>query len=159
MGRTEFVCPEMLKDLRKHLQGGRFQHVSQARSRTMRSIRASGNKTTEIRLRMGFVRRGIRGWLVRPAGIEGCPDFFFPRHRLAVFADGCFWHGCPTCGHLPGTNREFWRAKFARRRRRDREVNGALRGQGFTVERFWEHAIREQLDRCLARVARWLHRH
>ena len=78
----------MERTLRKHLPGGVFGGVSPTRSRAMAAVRGHGNKTTERRLRLGLVRGGLRGWKVRPKGLRGNPDFFFPETRVAVFVDG-----------------------------------------------------------------------
>ena len=111
----------MERALRKHLPGGAFTEVSATRSKAMAAVRGHGNKTTERRFRLALVRAGVRGWQVRPKGLRGSPDFVFPEARLAVFADGCFWHGCPECGHVPRTNRPFWAAKIERNRERDKK--------------------------------------
>lgn len=123
-----------------------------ARSRTMAAIRGSDNKTTERRLRMGFVRAGIRGWIVRANSVIGRPDFFFVDEGLAVFVDGCFWHGCPICGRVPRTNAAFWHTKFARNRERDLTTTVRLRNIGVLVIRFWEHALRDDLMGCIRAV-------
>ena len=70
------------------------------------------------------------------------PDFVFRAARLAVFVDGCFWHGCPRHGTRPKGNAAFWRRKFAANRARDRRVNRALRRAGWRVLRIWEHTLR-----------------
>jgi DNA mismatch endonuclease, patch repair protein len=84
----------------------------------------------------------------------GKPDFVFTSSRLAIFVDGCFWHGCPTCYRMPRDNRPYWRQKADRNRRRDHAVNRTLRGQGWTVVRIWEHVLRnpESVLRRLRRV-------
>src|SRR5262249_47650983 len=83
------------------------------RSERMRRVRAKGNRSTEIRVRLMLVRRGISGWSQHPRFIAGQPDFWFPDRRLAIFIDGCFWHGCPVCKRpLPIANREYWIAKI-----------------------------------------------
>ena len=63
--------------------------------------------------------------------------------RLAVFVDGCFWHGCPSCHRPPSSNQEYWTKKVARNRRRDRRNSRLLRQDGWTVLRVWEHALRD----------------
>lgn len=140
----------MERKLRETLPGGKFEDVSPARSKAMAAVRGKGNKTTERRLRMALVRAGLTGWQMHPKNVLGSPDFFFPTSRLAVFVDGCFWHGCPLCGHIPQANNDFWTAKIARNRERDRKTNEGLFLQDFKVVRFWEHELTTALQRCVA---------
>jgi DNA mismatch endonuclease (patch repair protein) len=66
-------------------------------------------------------------------------DFAFPRQRLAVFIDGCFWHGCPEHGSVPATNSSWWAAKLQGNRSRDADTDNHLRAMVWTVIRLWEH--------------------
>ncbi|MFM9092726.1 MAG: very short patch repair endonuclease [Verrucomicrobiota bacterium] len=126
------------------------------RSEVMARIRGRGNRSTEGRLASFFRGHGITGWR-RQWPLPGRPDFAFPARRLAVFVDGCFWHGCPRHGTLPRGNRAFWRAKLTRNRERDREVNAELRRRGWTVLRVGEHALQPRHERrLLARLRRRL---
>jgi len=142
----------MRKDLRRTLGPMKFANVSAQRSRNMSAIRGKENKTTEQRLRLSLVRAGIAGWTLNPPGIAGCPDFYFPVLRIAIFVDGCFWHACPKCGHLPKTRKEFWATKFRTNQERDNRVTGLLQGQGITVVRFWEHEIQQELSECVKTI-------
>lgn len=111
------------------------------RSRNMASIRSKGNATTEI----AFVRllraAKISGWR-RHADLPGKPDFVFPASRIAIFIDGCFWHGCAKCYRLPEDNRRYWRAKVRSNRSRDLLRNRQLRTLGWRVMRIWEHSLK-----------------
>ncbi len=107
----------------------------------MAAVRGKGNKSTEEKLRKLMREAGITGWR-RHLPLAGRPDFAFPAIRLAVFVDGCFWHGCPRCFRLPKTNSEFWMEKIASNRARDRRSARELRRQGWRVVRIWEHALR-----------------
>lgn len=127
--------------LRKELPGGKFQDVPAARSRTMSAIRGRGNRTTEVRLRYMLVSAGLKGWKMHPPWIQGRPDFFFTHQRLAIFVDGCFWHGCKKCGHFPKSNSRFWRVKIERNRQRDLTTRRRLRASGIQVLRVWEHEL------------------
>ena len=69
------------------------------------------------------------------------PDFVFRQVRLALFVDGCFWHGCPKHATKPRNNAAFWKKKLAGNKTRDRLVNRALRRAGWKVVRVWEHAL------------------
>jgi DNA mismatch endonuclease (patch repair protein) len=146
----------------------------------MSLIRGAGNKGTELRLVQIFRANGIIGWrrqqrirfnIQRPTsnperskfdvgssmfsrGVR--PDFVFRRLRVAVFVDGCFWHGCPRHFIKPKGNAKFWRDKIATNRARDRKVNRTLRSMGWKVARVWEHELKRrdepQLVRRLMRI-------
>ena len=133
-----------------------FRKPSEARSRNMRAISSSGNKTTELRLRSILQNARLRGWKVRPEGLPGAPDFFFPRESLAIFTDGCFWHGCPYCGHIPKRNKAYWFAKISRNRKRDSSISRKLRTEGCSVLRFWECQLKSRPAICLQRIRRAL---
>ncbi len=122
----------------------------------MACIRGSGNKDTELRLMALFRAHGITGWR-RNMRVFGKPDFVFRAAKVAVFVDGCFWHGCPRHATMPANNRAFWKAKLARNAVRDRTVTHALRKAGWRVVRVWECAIARTRTRAtLARIARAL---
>src|SRR5271167_2878563 len=72
------------------------------------------------------------------------PDFVFPKLKLAVFVDGCFWHGCPKHATQPAINRAFWKKKFARNKARDQIVNRTLRQRGWKVLRIWQHELKRK---------------
>lgn len=144
--------------LKSKLPDGRFVGVDPVRSRIMAAIRGKSNRTTERALRLALVRAGISGWRLHVPNLPGCPDFFFPRCRLAVFVDGCFWHGCPKCGHIPSTRSSFWRAKIRRNKLRDRQTTEALGARGIQVIRLWEHSTKDSRALCtaIAQIARHL---
>lgn len=120
----------------------------------MAAVRSCGNKSTEQRLAALFRCNGIKGWR-RHSALPGKPDFVFRQQRIALFVDGCFWHGCPRHLRLPATNREYWKKKIARNRLRDRNVTLKLRENGWCVLRVWEHEFARE-TRLLSRVARAL---
>jgi len=124
--------------------------TSLQRSKTMSAIRSSGNRTTEQALIHLFRTHRITGWR-RKAKMVGRPDFVFRRERIAVFVDGCFWHGCPRCQYEPATNSEYWTKKVRRNRARDRFVTRELKTLGWKVLRIWEHSLRRP-NRVAARV-------
>jgi DNA mismatch endonuclease (patch repair protein) len=126
------------------------------RSAVMALIRASGNAATELRMIALFRAHGITGWR-RKAHVFGKPDFVFRGARVAVFVDGCFWHGCPRHATQPRTRAAFWAAKFSRNKERDREVTRTLRRAGWTVLRVWECALtRRQWTGTARRLVRAL---
>lgn len=145
------------------------------RSEVMSRIRSRGNARTEGALVRKFRDLGITGWrrqvkLTLDAAVRAGsaarnteatrsgavrPDFVFPRPKLAVFVDGCFWHACPRHAIRPRQHAAFWRKKLAANRDRDRQVTRALRRSGWRVLRIWEHALaRKQSARLTARLRR-----
>lgn len=146
----------MERVLRDKLVNGSFGKVSEAHSRRMGAIRGKGNRTTEVRFRAMLVRAGIRGWTMQTKSIKGRPDFYFRLCKVAVFLDGCFWHGCAMCGHVPTVNRPYWQAKIKRNQRRDIETDGLLRADGITPIRFWEHELWEHPKLCLQQLTEFV---
>ena len=147
----------MERVLKVTLKNGRFENVSLVRSRAMRSVKAKNNGTTEIAFRMALVRMGIGGWTTECC-LPGKPDLLFPKQRLAIFLDGCFWHGCSKCGHIPKTNSLFWQTKISLNRKRDRKNTRLLRIKDWKVIRIWEHSISQKsaLQRILVKVRKRL---
>ncbi len=121
------------------------------RSEVMSRIRGRGNKDTELALMKLFRASGITGWR-RHQPVFGKPDFIFRKVRVAVFVDGCFWHGCPKHCNIPANNRAFWKKKFAANKARDRRVNQTLRKSGWSVVRLWEHDLSKRSEACIRRI-------
>jgi len=144
------------RTLRLYLKNGAFTNVAPAHSHRMGAVKGGGNKTTERRFRSALVRAGLSGWKVRPKGGIGNPDFLFPAAKLAVFVDGCFWHGCPRCRHVLKRNAGYWTEKIKRNRARDRRTALALRRLGFKILRFWEHELSDTISRCVNRLRKAL---
>lgn len=120
----------------------------------MSLIRSRGNRDTELRLITVMRAHRITGWR-RNWPLFGKPDFTFPKLKLAVFVDGCFWHGCPLHATQPKTNAAFWRKKIAANRTRDHLVTRTLRRLGWRVLRVWQHELtRKNEPRLLARLHR-----
>lgn len=123
------------------------------RSAVMARIRSSGNAETELRLIEILRKFKITGWR-RNQRLPGRPDFIFPKERLVVFVDGCFWHGCPRCYRRPSSNQSYWDEKYSRNTARDRRVNRKLRALGWSVIRIWHHSLADEVS-----VARRISRH
>jgi DNA mismatch endonuclease (patch repair protein) len=109
------------------------------RSQVMSRIRGAGNLDTELRLIKLFRGSHISGWR-RNQQVFGKPDFVFPKHRVALFVDGCFWHRHAGCkfSYTPKSRLEFWLPKFQKNVTRDRLVTRRLRKAGWRVVRIWE---------------------
>jgi DNA mismatch endonuclease (patch repair protein) len=128
------------------------------RSEVMSRIRGRGNLSTEMRMIALMREHGIKGWR-RNRRLPGRPDFVFPAEKIAVFVDGCFWHGCPVHYREPASSSGFWRTKVSTNRRRDRRVNRKLRANGWRVIRVWEHDLtRKSSGGMIARFRRFLSR-
>jgi DNA mismatch endonuclease (patch repair protein) len=83
----------------------------------------------------------VLGFTYQPKGIYGSPDFANRGEKIALFVDGCFWHGCPKHYRKPATNSVFWKGKMTRNTARDKKVSAELRARGWRVIRVWEHSI------------------
>ena len=125
------------------------------RSEVMSRVRSRGNRSTELRLMAIFRAHGISGWR-RNRPVLGRPDFVFPAGRVAVFVDGCFWHGCPRHYTAPVGHAAFWRRKLVANRTRDRLVTRTLTRAGWKVLRIWEHALTGDGRRVASRVSKVL---
>jgi DNA mismatch endonuclease (patch repair protein) len=124
----------------------------QKRSLVMSRIRGSNNKSTELKLISVFAELGIKGWR-RGSKMFGKPDFIFPKLKIAVFADGCFWHGHDCRNHSPKTHKKYWTPKIARNKQRDIEVSENLQSKGWRVIRIWECELRKKnRDLLLAKL-------
>jgi len=124
------------------------------RSDVMSRIRGRDNRSTERKLAALLRAHGVAGWKLRTPDVIGRPDVYFPDWRIAVFIDGCFWHGCPRCFTMPAQNRPFWKSKIARNVERDRLVTTSLRKAGVMVLRLWEHDLERRTRRLRAALAK-----
>lgn len=142
------------------------------RSEVMSRIKGRGNRDTELAFMALMKAHRVTGWrrhvaisLTSARSAEGMgrrsrslkvrPDFVFPKLRLAVFVDGCFWHGCPRHSAEPSSNRAFWQVKLSANTKRDRFVTRSLRKRGWIVLRVWEHELRRPSVVC-RRLQRYL---
>ena len=117
----------------------------------------SHNTTPERSVRVALHALGVRyrlGQVVETDGRRIRPDLVFKRARVAVFVDGCFWHGCPEHCRRPGSNVDYWNAKIERNRSRDVRNEAALAGAGWTVVRVWEHEPPAEAAAALATLLR-----
>jgi DNA mismatch endonuclease, patch repair protein len=128
--------------------------TKEVRSRVMSAIRSRGNKETELRFARILRQAGIVGWR-RHQRLTGRPDFLFPKARVVLFIDGCFWHGCPQHGQKPRSNKAYWLPKLIANQTRDRRVSRELRALGWKVVRVWEHELND-VDRLIKRLSRAL---
>lgn len=118
------------------------------------AVRGKGNQSTELRLAAALRLFGLKGWR-RHLPLPGKPDFAWPKEKVVVFVDGCFWHGCPHHYSAPKHNAAFWRNKVETNQRRDRRVTRQLRARGWSVIRIWECRVAN--PGTLSRIRRHLH--
>lgn len=118
-----------------------------------RRMQATRRRDTppELALRSELHRRGLRFRVDQPVlqGLRRRADIVFPRDRIAVFVDGCFWHGCPHHGTWPKKNADWWKAKIEGNRARDRDTDERLSSAGWHYIRIWEH---EQVEVAAGRI-------
>lgn len=134
-------------------------HDKETRSFNMSRIRSRDTKP-EIRLRRFVWACGLRGYRLQ-SKLPGKPDIIFTRGKLAIFIDGCFWHGCPDCGdgRAPASNISYWSVKRATNRARDEQRTHELQAMGWTVLRLWEHEVHSNIEQCVRRIENALGEH
>ena len=126
------------------------------RSQIMSAVRSYGNKATEGVFVKLMRQHGITGWS-RRIDLVGKPDFVFKTQRVALFVDGCFWHGCPKHCRMPKSNQSYWFPKIRGNRRRDQILSRTLRRMGWHVLRVWEHELSSKNQvRLMERIRRAL---
>lgn len=113
------------------------------RSDIMQKVHSKNNKSTELKLIQIFKENGIKGWK-RNYSVKGHPDFVFPDKKVAVFVDGCFWHGHDCRNTRPSDNAEYWEKKRARNIRHDKEITAIFERRSWTVLRIWECELKKK---------------
>lgn len=128
------------------------KHTKEQRSRNMAAIRSKGNLTTESKFAALLREHKITGWRRHKKGAVGSPDFLFPKEKVVVFVDGCFWHGCAKHCIMPKSKVEYWEPKIAGNKSRDRAVSKHYKEKGWRVLRVWEHALKRNSNRVARRL-------
>jgi DNA mismatch endonuclease (patch repair protein) len=118
-------------------------YSKEKRSAVMRNIKGKGNKSTELALIAIFREQGITGWR-RGYPVKGHPDFVFMKERVAIFVDGCFWHGHDCRNTRPKENEDFWKKKIGNNVERDKAVTRMFESRGWTVLRIWECKLKKK---------------
>ena len=121
------------------------------RSYNMSRIRSKGTNPEKYLEKLLRASK-VSGFKKHPKGVVGKPDIYFPQEKVAVFVDGCFWHGCKECFQMPKTHRKFWREKIKSNIHRDRTVNTQLRSQDIKVIRIWDHELKKSPDEAIQRI-------
>jgi DNA mismatch endonuclease (patch repair protein) len=116
---------------------------SEKRSAVMKAVKSRNTKTTELKMIEIFKELHIIGWR-RTYPLIGKPDFVFPKKRIVIFVDGCFWHGHNCRNVTPSDNAEFWEAKRLYNKKHDEEVTQTLVQKNWTVIRIWECDLKKK---------------
>ncbi len=123
----------------------------ESRSKIMSSIRGKNTKP-ELTIRKLLWSSGKR-YRIHDRSVFGIPDISSKKKKVAVFIDGCFWHGCGSCYREPSTNKEFWRKKISSNKRRRMIVLSKLQQEGWRVLQFWEHEIIKDPKRVIKKIS------
>jgi DNA mismatch endonuclease (patch repair protein) len=113
------------------------------RSEIMKASKPKGNKSTELKLIQLFKELGIKGWRRNYKIVGAFPDFVFTQYKIAVFADGCFWHGHNCRTLRPKANRKYWDEKIEKNQERDKAIKERIESKGWKVFRIWECEIKK----------------
>ena len=116
---------------------------SEKRSDIMRHVKSKKNKSTELKMIGLFRQNGIAGWR-RNYPVKGHPDFVFLKEKVAVFVDGCFWHGHDCRNTRPAEHQDYWQKKRERNIKHDIEVTAAFEARGWKVLRVWECELKKK---------------
>ena len=109
----------------------------------MSKVHSKGNKSTELKLIRYFKENDIHGWR-RGYKVKGHPDFVFLDKKIAIFVDGCFWHGHDCRNTRPSDNQEYWQKKRERNIQHDQEITALFESRGWTVIRIWECELKKK---------------
>jgi DNA mismatch endonuclease (patch repair protein) len=126
----------------------------QVRSQTMKAVKSKNSKM-EVKFRSTLWRLGFR-FYKNVGTMPGKPDIVFPRKKIIIFLDSCFWHGCPLHLRLPSSNVEYWQAKINRNQSRDEKINNIYSEMNWRIFRIWEHELKENFDDLLQKIAKEL---
>ena len=123
---------------------------NEKRSEIMKHVRSKNNKSTELKLIQIFDENHIVGWR-RNYPVKGHPDFVFLDKKIAIFVDGCFWHGHDCRNTRPSDNAEYWQKKRERNIKHDKEVTALFEQRDWTVIRIWECELKKKNRDILSR--------
>jgi DNA mismatch endonuclease (patch repair protein) len=129
-------------------------HTREQRSYNMSRVKGK-NTGLELKFRKKLFIKGCRGYRLNYK-LPGNPDLVFPKKKVSVFIDGCFWHKCPKCFKSPKSNKAFWKSKIEGNVERDKKANASLKKSGWKVIRIWEHDMRKDINKSCQKVIKAL---
>ncbi len=137
-----------------YLRDGRAPIPSKESTSRVMSANKGKNTKPEIALRRALNLQGIRNYRLHNKNLPGRPDIAFPRAKIAVFVNGCFWHRCPICRpSFPKSNIEFWQEKFTKNKARDRKKKRELEKLGWKVIVIWECQIKDDVESVVSKIS------
>ena len=141
----------------RYLRDGRAPIPESENTSKVMSANKGKDTRPELILRKTLRQIGIPGYRLHWKQIPGRPDIAYPKHKVAIFANGCYWHRCPHCDlPLPKSNVEFWENKFKRNKERDEIKKQNLEEAGWKVFIFWECEIKEDVEACAERIKTYM---
>ncbi|WAC05334.1 MAG: very short patch repair endonuclease [Methanoregula sp.] len=130
-------------------------YSKEIRSRVMSNIH-SKNTLPELQLRKLLWSKGFRGYRIHNKNLPGKPDIIFSSKKVAIFIDGCFWHGCPDCYVKPKSNKKYWLPKIQQNIERDLKNKKSLESMGWFVIRIWEHELKIDAQSVFKKISEYL---
>lgn len=124
------------------------------KNKTMQAVRSKNTKL-ELAVTKELWKRGIR-FRKNVSGLFGKPDIAIKKHKIVIFIDSCFWHGCELHCRLPKKNEEFWINKIERNKQRDKEVTNYYVNNGWNILRIWEHKLNENFNEVINTIERFI---
>lgn len=125
------------------------------RSQIMRSVKSKNNKTTEIKFLKLLKNYNITGWR-RNYPVNGKPDIVFLKNKLAIFIDGCFWHGHNCRNTKPKQNKDYWDEKIKQNKRRDKRITEMFQNRNWKVFRIWECDLTKKPEKIITLLQQYL---
>jgi len=127
------------------------------RSQIMRAVKSKGTRL-EQRVFKALRKRGLK-FRTNVANLPGKPDIAIKKYKIVIFLDSCFWHGCPLHCRMPKSNVEYWQKKIERNKRRDALITENYKKMGWNVLRIWEHELKENFEKTIDKIERFIKEH
>ena len=138
---------------KKYIRDGRAPVPKKESTSRVMSANKAKNTKPELLLRRALFHNGLRGYRLHWKKAPGRPDIAYPRKKIAIFVNGCYWHRCPHCNpSFPKSNVEFWTNKFEKNKERDERKKQELEEAGWKVLVCWECKVKEDVETCIHQI-------